>query len=131
MSFGFGVSAFKIVFLAVSAVVIGGIITIAVSLIANKRRNDRSPILTVDAEVLSKRTDTSHQRHAVGGDITGAHGFHTMSATTHYVCFRTADGVCAELTVDGDVYDGLAEGDRGKLTYQGTRFLGFSRDGDA
>ena len=128
MQFGFGIRFFRIFFIAALIIVVGGIVAIVVKMILQKRRNDRSPIVTKHAEVASKRTDRTSQQQPVAGDVTGAHGFHHMSFTTYYVRFRTEDGAYAELPVEGSVYEQLNEGDRGTLTYQGTRFLGFSRD---
>ena len=90
-------------------------------------RNNHSPRLTIDALVVAKRTNVSHHRHANAGDATGAHGYHTTSSTTYYVTFQADSGDRMELPVGGADYGQLAEGDRGKLTFQGTRYLGFER----
>ena len=90
-------------------------------------RNNHSPRLTIDALVVAKRTNVSHHRHANAGDATGAHGCHTTSSTTYYVTFQADSGDRMELPVGGADYGQLVEGDRGKLTFQGTRYLGFER----
>ena len=90
-------------------------------------RNNHSTRLTIDALVVAKRTNVSHHRHANAGDATGAHGYHTTSSTTYYVTFQADSGDRMELPVGGADYGQLAEGDRGKLTFQGTRYLGFER----
>ena len=41
--------------------------------------------------------------------------------------FQVESGDRMELTVSGSDYGYLVEGDHGKLTFQGTRFLGFER----
>lgn len=90
-------------------------------------KNNHSPRLTVDATVVAKRTNVSHHHHANAGDATGAHGYHTTTSTTYYVTFQFESGDRMELSVSGYEYGMLIEGDRGKLSFQGTRFLGFDR----
>ena len=65
--------------------------------------------------------------HANAGDMSGAHGFHTTSSTTYYVTFQVESGDRMELHVSGSEYGMLAEGDTGRLTFQGTRYLSFER----
>lgn len=49
------------------------------------------------------------------------------SRTHYYVTFEVESGDRMELGMDGPAFGMLAEGDRGKLTFQGTRYLGFQR----
>ena len=81
-------------------------------------KNNHSPRLTVPAKVAARRTEVSHHHT----DNTMAHTF-----TTHYVTFQVESGDRMELTVDGADYGMLVEGDMGKLSFQGTRYLGFER----
>lgn len=75
--------------------------------------NNASPRLTVEATVVAKRERTwRNQNH---------HG------TTYYATFQVESGDRMELPMRGTDYGMLAEGDRGRLTFQGTRFLGFER----
>ena len=83
--------------------------------------NNHSPRLTVDATVVTKRTDVSHHHHS------GSTGMH-MSSTTYYVTFQVDSGDRMELIVGGREYGILVEGDKGKLSFQGTRYLGFERE---
>ena len=94
---------------------------------AGWHRNNRSPRLTVNARVVAKRIDVNHYRTANAGDMTGAHGYHTSSSTWYYVTFQVESGDRMELSVDGTEYGMLAEGDAGRLSFQGTRYLGFER----
>lgn len=89
--------------------------------------NNKSPRLSVDAVAVAKRTDVSHQHHMNGGDMTGAHGSYTTSSTTYYITFEVESGDRMEFSVSSFDYGMTAEGDRGKLRFQGTRFLGFDR----
>ena len=90
-------------------------------------RNNHAPRLTVDAVVTAKRADVTHHRTANAGDITGAHGYMHHTSTQYYTTFQVESGDRMELAVSGSEYGMLAEGDAGKLTFQGTRFLGFER----
>lgn len=90
-------------------------------------RNNHSPRLTVDAAVVSRRQDVSHHSHANAGDATGAHGYHTTTSTSYYVTFQVESGDRMEFHVSGSEYGMLAEGDWGKLSFQGSRYLGFER----
>ena len=106
--------------LAVFAVFCVAAVIIAVCVV-RKRKNDRAPQTTVEASVLEKRT--SVQRHPIAGDTSGAHGYTTF--TSCHVTFLLAGGERITLYVDGETYASLSEGDRGRLTVQGTRFIGF------
>lgn len=83
-------------------------------------RNNNSPRLTVAAKVVSKRTDmTTHHNQT-----THTHGH----STWYYVTFEVESGDRMELSVAGAEYGLLVEGDIGRLTFQGTRYLGFERE---
>ena len=64
---------------------------------------------------------------AKAGDASGAHGFHTTSATWYYVTFQVESGDRMEFSVGGTDFGMLAEGDHGNLSFQGTRYLSFER----
>ena len=99
-------------------------VVIVASLVRSGRqwhRNNNSPRLTVDAKVLAKRHDVS--RHRSG---TGEHHHHHYH-NTYYVTFEVSSGDRMELQLQGHEYGLLIEGDKGKLTFQGTRYLGFER----
>ena len=72
--------------------------------------------------VVAKRTEVSHHHHSGAGN---AH--YTTSSTWYYVTFQVESGDRLELPVSGREYGLLVEGDRGCLTFQGTRYLGFAQ----
>ena len=74
--------------------------------------------------MVSKRGDVSHHHHSGGPN--GGVG-HTTTSTTYYVTFQVESGDRMEFSVSGPEYGMLAEGDRGNLSFQGTRYLGFER----
>lgn len=79
------------------------------------RRNNASPVLTVDATVISKRIN-----------VTQSGTEHSSSGSTYYfVTFSFPSGDRMEFSIHGQEYGMLAERDVGKLTFQGTRYLSF------
>ena len=82
-------------------------------------KNNHSPRLTVDATVVAKRGHVSHHHHNTGS--------HSTTSTSYYVTFQVESGDRMEFHVSGTEFGMLAEGDAGKLTFQGTRYLGFER----
>ena len=122
--FGMGFTIFGILFSIVFLLVIGIIIFVIVKGIGQWSRNNHSPKLTVPATIVAKRTNvSSHHHHDHGG--AGMH--HTSHSTTYYVTFQVESGDRMELHVAGHEFGMLIEGDRGRLTFQGTRYLGFER----
>ena len=120
--FGTGFTIFQIMFTLVFVIVIGMFIVVAVKGISQWNKNNHSPRLTVPATIVAKRTNVSHHHHHGG---TGMH--HTTHSTTYYVTFQVESGDRMELHVAGHEFGMLIEGDRGNLTFQGTRYLGFER----
>ena len=102
---------FSILFPILFLVVLGMILYTIIGNISTWNKNNHSP-------VVAKRTEVS--RHHT--DNTMAHTF-----TTYYVTFQVESGDRMELTVSGSDYGMLVEGDIGKLSFQGTRYLGFER----
>ncbi len=125
--FGFFSSAFPILFIVVFLLMLGVIAATVIRSVGEWHKNNNSPRIVVDAEVVTKREDVSHSSMPVAGDVTGAHGFHSTSSTTYYVTFEVRGGDWLEFSVDGSEYGQLVEGDRGELTFQGTRYIGFVR----
>ena len=81
---------------------------------------ENSPRLTVEAKIVCKRSDyrrtMNSRKHSYSG-----------SRTNYFVTFEVESGDRLELEVKGQEYGLRVEGDNGKLTFQGTRFLGFER----
>ncbi len=119
---------FSILFPLVFLFVLGMILFTVVSNLRTWRKNNESPRLTVPATVVAKRMNVSHHRTANAGDMTGAHGYTSTSTTTYYVTFQVESGDRMELRLSGTEYGQLVEGDTGKLSFQGTRYLGLERN---
>lgn len=82
--------------------------------------NENSPQLTVDASIVCKRSDYRRTMNARKRVYRG-------SRTNYYVTFQVESGDRMELELQGHQYGLLTEGDKGKLTFQGKRFLNFER----
>ena len=121
--FGFGFNLFGVMFSLTFFLVFGMFIAVAIRGISQWNKNNHSPRLTVEATVVSKRTNVSHSHHHHGA----GHGVHHSSSTSYYVTFQVESGDRMELHVAGHEFGLLVEGDRGKLSFQGTRYLGFER----
>lgn len=113
----FFAGGFEIMFSLMFVLVFGMIVVTIFRGISQWNKNNHSPRLTVDARVVSKRQNTSHHHH----------NNHMSHSTTYYATFQVESGDRMELHVSGMEYGMLAEGDYGKLTFQGTRYLEFVR----
>ena len=120
--FGVGFDLMSIIFPLFFLVFIVVFAAIVIKGISQWNKNNHSPRLTVPATIVAKRTNVSRHRH---GGANGLHHHHT--STSYYVTFQVESGDRMELRVDGMEYGLLVEGDEGKLTFQGTRYLGFER----
>lgn len=76
-------------------------------------QNNAQSVCSVEATVVSKRLEVS------GGE--------KHSSTDYFLTFEMDGGSRREFEVRGTQYGLSAEGDRGTLQYQGTRFLDFTR----
>ncbi|WP_058301372.1 DUF2500 domain-containing protein [Gorillibacterium timonense] len=85
-------------------------------------RNNRMPVLTVRARIVSKRSDVRHSN-----DSDGSGPMSSSTSTDYYVTYQLDSGERMEFMVRDGEFGLLAEGDTGDLTYQGTRYHGFKR----
>ena len=108
-----------ILFTLMFCLVFGFILFGIISGIRQWSKNNRSPKLTVNASIVDKRTHISHHHHS--SDM------HDSVYTSCYVTFQVESGDRMELLVDDREFGLLIVGDRGKLHFQGTRYLGFDR----
>ena len=122
MSFGFGFDLFGIIFSLVWVLFLAVFLVTLGRMILQWNKNNHSPRLTVDATVVAKRADISRHHH---NGVNDHHHYH--HSTSYYVTFQVESGDRMELHMAGHEYGLLIEGDKGKLTFQGTRFLNFQR----
>ena len=120
---GFGVTfsimqvMVPLMFVLVFVLVLGSIIVTLIRGVGEWNKNNQSPKLTVPVTVVAKRSDVHR----------GIETMHTF--TSYYVTFQVESGDRMEFEVSDMEYGMLAEGDSGELTFQGTRYLNFRREG--
>ena len=122
MGFGFNFDLFGIMFSLVWVLFLAVFLVTIGRMILQWNKNNHSPRLTVDATVVAKRADVSRHHH---NGVNHHHHYH--HSTSYYVTFQVESGDRMELHMAGHEYGLLIEGDKGKLTFQGTRFLNFQR----
>lgn len=114
---------FNILFPLMFLCVLGIIAYTIIGNICTWNRNNHSPRLTVPVTVVAKRMEVTHHHNNGTNNMGGM----TTTHTSYYVTFQVESGDRMELRVDGSDYGMLVEGDAGKLSFQGTRYLGFER----
>ena len=112
-------SIMRIMVPVIFVLVFGIIIVAMVRGVGEWNKNNQSPKLTVPVTVVAKRSDVHR----------GIETMHTF--TSYYVTFQVESGDRMEFEVSDMEYGMLAEGDRGMLTFQGTRYLSFQRNESA
>ena len=112
-------SIMQVIMLLVFVLVLGSIIVTLIRGVGEWNKNNQSPKLTVPATVVAKRSDVHR----------GIETMHTF--TSYYVTFQVESGDRMEFEASDMEYGMLAEGDRGMLTFQGTRYLNFQRNESA
>nr|WP_294696849.1 DUF2500 domain-containing protein [uncultured Blautia sp.] len=90
--------------------------------------NKCSAMESVDALVVAKQQGMIQQQIPNTGDATGGHGFTLQEQPWYKITFRMTDSTEKEFNVDNQSFRELKEGEKGILTYQGTRYLGFKKD---
>lgn len=90
--------------------------------------NKCSAMESVDAFVVAKQQGMIQQQIPNAGDATGGHGFTLQEQPWYKITFRMTDSTEKEFNVDNQSFRELKEGEKGILTYQGTRYLGFKKD---
>lgn len=110
-----------IIIAVVFVIVIGTFIVRAIQGAKQWRENNQSPVLSVAAVVITKRSDVHHHSGASNGISNNS------SSTTYYITFEVESRDRIEFKVNGKDYGMFVEQDSGILTFQGTRFLDFER----
>ena len=110
-------SIMQVIMLLVFVLVLGSIIVTLIRGVGEWNKNNQSPKLAVPVTVVAKRSDVHR----------GIETMHTF--TSYYVTFQVESGDRMEFEASDMEYGMLAEGDRGMLTFQGTRYLNFRREG--
>ncbi len=114
-------SAFFVLCIAVFALILFTFVAWLVQSAGRWLKNDQPPRLTVEAAVVGKWMVFTYR----SSDVSEHQGIH--HETDYCVTFQVESGDRMNLNVSGEEYGMMAEGDRGYLAFQGTRFLGFER----
>ena len=117
--FGMTFSIMQVMVPLMFVLVFGFMIVTLVRGVGEWNKNNQSPKLTVSVTVVAKRSDVDR----------GIETMHTF--TSYYVTFQVESGDRMEFEVSDMEYGMRAEGDRGMLTFQGTRYLNFQRNESA
>lgn len=112
--FGSPIDLFGLFFLVIVVIIV---VNIAKG-IGQWSYNNGQPVLSSPAQVVAKRTNTSG-----GGGVNNTSSVRTW----YYATFDIEGSERQEFSVSGREYGMLAEGDRGTLSFQGTRYKGFAR----
>ncbi len=116
--------SFQVVFMIVFVLVLLFFIKAILKGLFQWNKNNNSPLLTVDAKLVGKRSSV-HHNHT--GGVNHHNNHHHHETTSYYVTFQVESGDRMEFHVSGEEYGLLVEGDVGRLTFQGTRYTGFAR----
>ncbi|NQX43868.1 DUF2500 domain-containing protein [Paenibacillus tritici] len=108
-------SAFPFILKLVLLMIAGYVIYTIVMMIKTWITNYTSPVQSNVVSVVAKRTEVWGGRGYMG------------THTSYYVTFEFQGGQRRELQVKPKAYATMVEGDRGNLSYQGSRFTGFER----
>jgi len=90
-----------------------------VQLIAEWIEDNKMPLLTEDATVLSKQEEVIYNHQLIGDCI------YPVLTIDHYVTFIFKDGTKVKLLVPEKTYYKLEENMVGRLTYQGNKYREF------
>lgn len=112
-------SGLDILCLAVFFLALSALIVYLFQNFSQWQRDRNAPRLCVGADVVSKRSD----RHILPDDppING----------DYFVTFEMESGDRMELRLPGHDFRRIAEGDFGRLTFQGSRYIAFVPEGGA
>ncbi len=114
-------SIFSVLFPIVFLTIFGVILFTIIRGIKEWSSNNKQPIITVVAEIVAKRGHTTRSSNNHGS------GMHSSTSTSYYATFEVESGDRIEFHIGSKEFGMLAEGDIGKLTFQGSRYHGFVR----
>lgn len=130
VGYSMGVDNFDMMFtvgpifiMIVGVVILGSIVVTIVRGVGQWNRNNASPVLTVEARVVAKRADIRIHHHGTADQMNMSH-----RVTHYFITFEVESGDRMEFEMPDMEYGLLVEDDRGKLTFQGTRYLSFKRE---
>ena len=119
-----GTDWFMLFFYGIAALIVGVILFALLRGLYIWNKNNHSPRVTEEAEVYTKRQDFST---FMNRDRNIHFGSYRSIYVRYFVVFQTKNSGAVKLKVSSDDFDMLREGEKGLLSFQGTRFLGFEK----
>ncbi|MCR4884157.1 MAG: DUF2500 domain-containing protein [Clostridiales bacterium] len=119
-----GTDFFMLFFYGIGALIAGVLLFVLLRSLYIWNKNNHSPRVTEEAEVYTKRQDFSTFMNRGRNVHFGS--YHSIYVR-YFVVFKTQNSGMVKLRVSSDDFDMLREGEKGQLTFQGTRFLGFEK----
>ena len=113
-----GFSVFEIIFKLIFVMAVGIVVAKLIGYWLQWNQNQQLPRLTVFAKVVSKRTSIIYLSETD----------HDHISKRYFVTFEVANGGKMEFSVSGPEFRALAEEDKGSLSFQESRYLGFERE---
>lgn len=86
-------------------------------------KNRRSPLIVTQATVIDKRIEEHYIRSKRSAGI----GYRTRKVLIYYITFNLEGGENIELRTNESSFLEFQKGDYGKLTFKGSKYLGFIR----
>lgn len=114
-------NSYTISFIAMFCVIVG------LSLIIVVRqwwKNRHSPLIVTQATILDKRIEEHYIRSKRSAGI----GYRTRKVMIYYITFNLEGGEHIEFRINELVHSELKKGDCGKLTFRGSKYIGFVRE---
>ena len=100
-------------------------LTLAIIVIVQGYKNKHAPKLTVNATITARRINNIHNNHSTS---VANQAMYKVATTDFYVTFKFENGKQREFMVGPAEYNKLYTGEKGKLTFQGARFLSFKKE---
>ena len=111
---------YTVSFIAMFCIVVG------LSLIIVARqwwKNRHSPLIVTQATILDKRIE----EHYIRSKRSASAGYRTRKVLIYYITFNLEGGEHIELRTNEQVYSKFQNGDCGKLTFKGSKYIEFVR----
>ena len=121
--FGFPFNLIPYFIGGVFLLVFGAIAFAIISGIAQWMKDNAAPVETFEARVIARRTKAT--QHQSTSDTT--HSASRWTSYSYFATFEYSNGQRREFGIAESEYGVLIEGDKGTLTFQGSRYKGFAR----
>ncbi len=120
-NFGLPFTLIPIFIGGVFLLVFGAIAYAVISSIAQWMSDNAAPVETFEARVIAKRTKAT--QHQSANSTTNSSS--RWTSHSYFVTFEYSNGQRREFGIKESEFGVLIEGDRGTLTFQGSRYKGF------